>query len=147
MAQQPPTLIGIPTPIKKRKVGDLIDGVPVLEGIPVEESEPDHPELSPVPPPELAETPEAAPSSPLSVESPRAPPPSPVPLSELPWEELLGTRAASPLVEATPEPSSSASSCEVKEVEDSVVWPPSLQEVNSRSREPSPDEVTSALRE
>jgi len=144
MAKQPPTLIGIPTPIKKRKVGNLINGVPILEGIPVEESEPDHPEPSPVPSPELAETLEAAPTSPLSVESPRAPPPSPVLLSELPWEELLRTRAASPLVESTPEPSSSASS---RQEEDSVVWPPSLQEVNSRSRESSPDEVTSALRE
>jgi len=143
MAKQPSTLKGTPTPIKKRRVGDLINGVPILEGIPVESE----PELSSISPPELAETPEAAPSSPLSVESPRAPPPSPVPLSELPWEELLRTRAASPLVEATPEPSSSASSCEVEEAEDSIVWPPSLQEVNSRSRESSPDEVTSALRE
>ncbi|WVZ97770.1 hypothetical protein U9M48_043283 [Paspalum notatum var. saurae] len=107
MDEQPPVLFGVPLPFKKRKAGDLIDRVPVLDNTPVIPPEsPRKPELDPVPPPDLAEplTQEEITSSALEL------------LSE---EELLGTQAGSPLIERL-EPASPASPYSEEE-EDSVV--------------------------
>ncbi|KAG2576015.1 hypothetical protein PVAP13_6NG002350 [Panicum virgatum] len=119
MDEQPPILFGVPLLFKKRKAGDLIDGIPVLESTPVTppdvESQTASPESPPVPPSELAEpltlrkipAPdpgflvkeplEEAPASLPSVDSPKGPPPSPSSTNGPALEELLGTLAASPL--------------------------------------------------
>ncbi|WVZ90213.1 hypothetical protein U9M48_036535 [Paspalum notatum var. saurae] len=106
MDERPPVLFGVPLPFKKRKAGDLIDGVTVLDSTPITPPEsPRKRELDPVPSPDLAEplAQEEIPSSTFEL------------LSE---EEFLGTQAASPLIER-PEPASPASPYSEEE-EDSV---------------------------
>jgi len=143
MDEQPPILFGVPFFFKKRKAEDLIDGIPVLESTPATppdiESQTASPESPPVPPPELAEpltlkkipapdpeflvketAMEAAPASLPSLDSPRGPPPNPTSTNGPALEELLGTQATSPLVEASVRLASFASSHKEEEEEDSV---------------------------
>ena len=170
MDEQPPILFGVPFFFKKRKAEDLIDGIPVLESTPATppdiESQTASPESPPVPPPELAEpltlkkipapdpeflvketAMEAAPASLPSLDSPRGPPPSPTSTNGPALEELLGTQATSPLVEASVRLASFASSHKEEEEEDSVfATQPPREIIIVSSRETSPDEVSSSQR-